>query len=160
VEWDETAAIADNARSALPPMVSRFFNKVREFLANDHSPAELHQLRLATKRLRYALELFRPCYGPGLETRMAELHELQQLLGDVNDSATASQMLAKAMRESPQRTRVAKFLEERSAAKAQKFRKHWIEVFDAAGRERWWTLYLERQARPPSGALGAVRKSR
>lgn len=149
VEWDEKASAAANARRELPPLVARYFARVRELLAKDPSPPELHQLRLATKRLRYTLELFRPCYGPGLETRMAELREVQQLLGEVNDSAATGRLLAKAMREPAQRAQVEKFLGERAARKAQEFRRHWDEVFDAAGRERWWTGYLERQARTP-----------
>jgi CHAD domain-containing protein len=98
--------------------------------------------------LRYTLELFRACYGPGLETRLSELRDLQQLLGEVNDHAATSRMLSKAMRTSPQRTRTVKFLDRRAAQKADAFCKHWHDVFDAAGRERWWTGYLERQAKP------------
>jgi CHAD domain-containing protein len=147
VEWDEKATAAANARRELPSLVSRYFAQVRELLAKNPSPPELHRLRLATKRLRYTLELFQSCYGPGLETRMAGLRELQKLLGEVNDSAATGRLLAKAMRESAQRARVGKFIEERSAEKAQEFRKHWVEAFDAAGREKWWISYLERQAR-------------
>jgi CHAD domain-containing protein len=142
VEWDEKATAAANARRELPPLVARYFALVRELLAKSPTPPELHRLRLATKRLRYTLELFRPCYGPGLETRMAGLRELQQLLGEVNDSAAAGRLLAKAMRKSAQRVRVETFLEERAAEKAHEFCRHWDEVFDAAGREQWWTGYL------------------
>ncbi|MBZ5622746.1 MAG: CHAD domain-containing protein [Acidobacteriia bacterium] len=149
VKWDEKATAAANARQKLPRLVTRYFADVREMLAKDPKPAELHRLRLATKRLRYTLELFRPCYGPGLETRMAELREIQQLLGDVNDSAAAARLLAKSMREKAQQARVDKFLEERAERKAKEFRKHWEEVFDAAGKERWWTAYLGREARTP-----------
>jgi CHAD domain-containing protein len=146
VGWNEKGTAAANARRELPPLVSRYFALVRELLAKSPSPPELHRLRLATKRLRYTLELFQPCYGPGLETRMAGLRELQQLLGEVNDSAATGRLLDRAMPKSAQRTRVAAFLEARAADQARKFRKHWDEVFDAPGREHWWTAYLERQA--------------
>jgi CHAD domain-containing protein len=147
IEWDEKATAGANARRELPPLMARYFALVRELLARNPTPPELHRLRLATKRLRYTLELFQSCYGPGLEIRMAGLRELQQLLGEVNDNAAAGRLLAKAMRGSRQRARVATFLENRAAEKAQEFRKHWDEVFDAAGREQWWTGYLERRAR-------------
>jgi CHAD domain-containing protein len=146
-EWDQKASAGANARAELPALVAQYFALVRKLLAKNPSPPELHRLRLATKRLRYTLELFRPCYGPGLEARIAGLRELQQLLGEVNDSSAARRLLAEAMRESAQRARVETFLDERAAEKAQDFRKHWVEVFDAAGREQWWTGYLERQAR-------------
>lgn len=148
-EWQDQATPAANARRELPPLVSRYFATVREALCRNPAPPELHRLRLATKRLRYTLELFRPCYGPGLETRIEELRAIQQLLGDVNDSVATGRLLAGTMPKSPDRTRVEKHLEERAASKALEFRKHWNEVFDAAGRERWWTTYLKREARAP-----------
>ena len=147
IAWNAKATAAANARRELPGLVSRYFAEVRGALAKQPSPAELHQLRLATKRLRYTLELFRPCYGPGLETRISTLRDLQQILGEINDAAATGRLLANSMPASAQRTRAVKLLENRAAEKAVQFHRHWQEVFDAAGRERWWTVYLERQAR-------------
>jgi hypothetical protein len=59
--------------------------------------------------------------------------------------------VTKAMRRSAERARVERFLEQRTREKAEEFRRHWGGFFDAAGRERWWTGYLERQARTPHG---------
>jgi len=151
LEWDGEATAAANARRELAPLVARYFALVRETLAKEPSPPELHRLRLATKRLRYTLELFRPCYGPGLETRLEELRKVQQLLGEVNDGAATLRLLTKAMRRSAERARGERFLKQRTREKAEEFRRHWGEVFDAAGRERWWTGYLERQPRTPHG---------
>jgi CHAD domain-containing protein len=146
--WDERVGATANARRELPQLAASYFAQVRALLADDPSPAKLHRLRLLTKRLRYTLELFRPCYGPGLETRLAALRGVQQSLGEVNDSAAAGRLLSKAMSTaSPQRTHVLRFLEERAAVKAQEFRRDWAEVFDAPGQERWWTTYLARHAR-------------
>jgi CHAD domain-containing protein len=151
ITWDEHAEAAKNARQHLPKLVSDYFAGARELLARDPGPARLHGLRLATKRLRYSLELFRPCYGAGLATRIAGLRKLQQVLGEVNDATAAQRALAGVLKgASPQRTRIKKFLRERGEAKAQEFRKHWTEVFDAPGQERWWTSYLTRHARQPS----------
>ena len=149
-KWDERAGAATNARRELPQLAASFFTQVRALLADDPAAPKLHRLRLLTKRLRYTLELFRPCYGPGLETRLASLHRIQQSLGEVNDSAAAGRLLSKSMSTaSPQRARLLRFLEERVAVKAQEFRKDWAEVFDAPGQERWWTTYLARHARTP-----------
>jgi len=156
IEWDEHAGAAVNARRKLPGLVTGYFAQVRRFLAKDPPPLKLHRLRLATKRLRYTLELFRPCYGPGLETRLAELREIQKLLGEVNDLVAGGRLLSKAMKSSPQRPRVKKFLKEQTAHTAKRFRKRWTEVFDEPGRERWWTAYLGREARTP-GAKTARR---
>ena len=150
VAWEERAAAATNARRELPQLAASYFARVRALLADDPSPAKLHRLRLLTKRLRYTLELFRPCYGPGLDTRLAALRRIQQSLGEVNDSTAAGRLLSRSMSTaSPQRARVLNFLEERAVVKAREFRKDWAEIFDAPGQERWWTTYLARHARTP-----------
>jgi len=150
VAWEERAGAAVNARRELPQLAASYFAQVRTLLADDPSAPKLHRLRLLTKRLRYTLELFRPCYGPGLETRLAALHRIQQSLGEVNDSAAAGRLVSKSMSAaSPQRARILHFLDERATAKAGEFRKDWSEVFDAPGQERWWTTYLARHARTP-----------
>jgi len=148
--WDDRAGATANARRELPQLAASYFAEVRALLAGDPSAVELHRIRLLTKRLRYTLELFRPCYGPGLETRLAALHRIQQSLGEVNDSAAVGLLLSKSMSTaSPQRARILRYLEERAAVKAQEFRQDWGEVFDASGQERWWTTYLARHARTP-----------
>jgi len=138
--WEPGAGAAANARRELPRLAADYFAEVRQTLAENPPPPELHRVRLATKRLRYTLELFRPCYGPGLETRLAALHVIQYLLGEVNDSVAAAKLLPKSMR-------AREFVERRGEAKAEEFRKHWAEVFDAPGQERLWTGFLRRKAR-------------
>jgi len=138
--WDERADVAANARRELPRLAADYFARARKLLAEDPPPAKLHALRLDTKRLRYTLELFRPCYGPGLEARLQGLRQVQQLLGEVNDSVAAAALL-------PKGARGRRFLENRAEAKAQEFRKHWAEAMDAPGQEERWTAYLARNAR-------------
>jgi CHAD domain-containing protein len=151
ITWDEHAEAAKNAREHLPKLVSDYFTRGRHLLASDPDPPRLHALRLATKRLRYSLELFRPCYGAGLATRIAGLRKLQQVLGEINDTAAAQRALAEILKgASPQRARIKNFLRERGEAKAREFRKQWSEVFDAPGQEGWWTSYLTRHSRKPS----------
>jgi CHAD domain-containing protein len=148
IPWDERTTAAANARHHLPRLLADYFVAVRELLAGDPAPPKLHQVRLASKRVRYTLELFRQCYGPGLEARLEALHELQQVLGKVNDAASARRLLAKAMNpKSPQSQRVQKFLDERATHEAQEFRKRWNEVFDAPGQLEWWVGYLARYTR-------------
>ena len=149
IEWDERAGPIPNARRELPPLAAAYFAYVREVLADRSSPAELHCVRLATKRLRYTLELFRDCYGPGLEDRLEALRQVQQALGDLNDSVASRELLKKSMGSPAQGARVDKFLEQRARQQARQFRQHWTEVFDAHGRERWFAGYLRRPARAP-----------
>jgi CHAD domain-containing protein len=139
-KWDADLAAGVNARRELPRLAANYFAEVRRTLAENPALEELHRVRLATKHLRYTFELFRPCYGPGLETRLAALRVIQQLLGDVNDCVSAARLLPKSMR-------AREFVERRGAEKAADFRKHWAEVFDAEGQERLWTGFLKRSAR-------------
>ena len=148
--WDARAAAAANARRELPRLVAAYYARVRDLLADNPPPAKLHAIRLATKRLRYTLELFRPCYGPGLDTRLAALRHIQQLLGEVNDCSTTERWIGHAMKPSPLRVRIAKFLTARAAAEAQVFHTAWTNVFDAPGQELWWSRYLTRHARTPA----------
>ena len=137
--WEPGVEAAPNARRELPKLAAEYFAEVREALAENPTPAELHRVRLATKRLRYTLELFRPCYGRGLDIRIAALRAVQQLLGKVNDCVAAAKLLARSKQ-------AREFVERRADEKAAEFRKHWTEVFDAAGQERLWVGFLKRRA--------------
>ncbi len=139
IKWDEHTTAAANARSVLPRLASDYFKEVRDFLATDREPKEFHRMRLASKRFRYTLELFRPCYGPGLEERLDALKSLQDALGDLNDAVAARDLLGGRTGE-----KVEKFLGARAEEKAQEFRVHWTESFDAAKQEQWWTGFLRK----------------
>ena len=150
IDWNERLDPGANARRQLPRLVADYFVAVRGWLQGNPSPPVLHQARLASKRVRYTLELFRPCYGPGLEARLKALRRLQQVLGEVNDAAATRRLLGKALTApSPHHQLLAKFLDARAEAKAQEFRKEWTEVFDAPGQLQWWTGYLAHYGRTP-----------
>lgn len=144
-KWDEGADAGVNARRELPRLAAGYFARARKLLAGNPPPAELHALRLDTKRLRYTFELFRPCYGPGLEARLEALRRVQQLLGELNDSVVTAALL-------PKGARGRRFLENRAQAQAQEFRKHWAETMDVPGQVERWTAYFARNIRPQRGA--------
>jgi CHAD domain-containing protein len=133
----------DNARRTLPRLAGEYFAQVRHFLSGSTDPKDLHRIRLATKRFRYTLELFRPCYGTGLETRIATLRKAQKLLGDVNDSVASWALLSKALPKSPTRQKVREYLKSQAEKDAADFLKLWKEEFDPAAKERWWKTYLK-----------------
>jgi CHAD domain-containing protein len=149
VKWDDEAGVAANARNELPKLAQAYFAQVRRVLAENPRPARLHLIRVSGKRLRYSLELFRPCYGPGLEERIEALKQVQDLLGQVNDSVVSLAVIRRAMRKSRLRSRVERFAAKRAAEKANAFRAHWQGEFDAPGREEWWSGYLAREAHAP-----------
>ena len=50
-----------------------------------HKPKPLHDLRIDAKRLRYALELFSPCWEGKLNAYANEVAGLQTALGELHD---------------------------------------------------------------------------
>jgi len=139
IEWNERGSTSANARRLLPEFVAGYFAEVRDFLSKDREPAEFHRIRLASKRLRYTLELFRPCYSAGLEDRLSDLKDLQDSLGELNDAVATRALLRHEIGHKER-----KFLKARAAGRAEHFRRHWSEIFDAPGREAWWTDFLRR----------------
>jgi CHAD domain-containing protein len=50
-----------------------------------HSEEDLHQVRIAFKRLRYSCEIFRPLYPEAMQDFLDRLKKAQEHLGDWND---------------------------------------------------------------------------
>lgn len=79
-------------RGPLMPNVARIvsvrLDELRGFadraLAPDASEAQ-HDLRIAAKRLRYALEIFAPCLGEEAEAARRAAKRLRSVLGDLHD---------------------------------------------------------------------------
>ena len=149
VKWDDEAGVPANAGNELPKLEQAYFAEVRKLLAGNPRPARLHRLRVSGKRLRYCLELFRPCYCPCLEERIESPKHVQDLLGQANDAVAGLKLIQHAMRPSRPRTRVERFARMRAAEKAKAFRAYWRSEFDAPGRAEWWSGYLAREAHAP-----------
>lgn len=65
-----------------------------EWLSGEVVPVErLHQLRIASKRLRYTCEFLREIFDPRVETLIADTRRLQDHLGDVQDAVVAIKLL-------------------------------------------------------------------
>ena len=66
ISWDDSSTASANARAKLPAMLQAYFEEGRKLTGAEFTNARMHRFRLETKGLRYTLELFRACYGPGL----------------------------------------------------------------------------------------------
>lgn len=151
--WDETASAGQNARRVLPGLVKAYFEEGRALLNSKPTPRLLHRLRLATKRLRYTLEVFRPWYGPGLDTRLASLRKIQAQLGDINDCVATERLLDGYLPpRSPVRARLASFLRARTIQKTAQFNAFWRDHLDRPGELERWTDYMARRTRRRAGA--------
>lgn len=67
--------------------------KAARKLGKKPSDAELHGLRIRTKRLRYAAEAAAPVYGEHAHALAEAAADLQTVLGDLNDAVVARQWL-------------------------------------------------------------------
>lgn len=139
--WSISKTAAQNASLKLPELSRAYFHAGRALLNGNSSLKALHSFRLETKRFRYTLELFRPCYGPSLDQRLACLRKVQDLLGEINDCASTQKLVGNKEK------RISTFLERRMARKKRELRGYWRQSFDTAGHERRWSDYLARFAR-------------
>src|SRR5580700_10388340 len=115
VEWSGRASAEVNARRQLPHMMNEYFAEVRDALTEKQSPARLHRIRLASKKVRYTLELFRSCYPTDeFDARLEALKNVQTSLGDVNDAVAAWRLLREMAPQSPQRQALREFLKSRA----------------------------------------------
>jgi CHAD domain-containing protein len=69
------------------PLLCNLLTDLRERASADLTEyTNLHQVRIAGKRLRYAMEVFAPCFDPPFRQTLYPLVEhMQEILGDAND---------------------------------------------------------------------------
>jgi CHAD domain-containing protein len=134
MKWKPSGTAAESARAALPKLVQRYFKAGRQAANGKRSAKELHRFRIATKKVRYSLELFRPVYGPSLERHIDALRELQSVLGKLNDHHTLKPFFKgdKALK--------AK-LDEAMEKHLSQFHEQW-KKFDADGALKRWKAYF------------------
>lgn len=113
LEQDFTAALDKALRKNKPGRVVSFNEAGREAVtaslkelcdlgASVYDPFNiemLHEMRIAAKRLRYAVELFTACWGAKVEPFAAEIATMQSLLGEVHDCDVWLEDLGGRMRE-------------------------------------------------------------
>ncbi|MGH9094617.1 MAG: CHAD domain-containing protein, partial [Acidimicrobiales bacterium] len=83
---------SDPARRVLAALVSRAWRHLDQVVADlDPEPtdAALHQVRVRSKRLRYACEAARPVIGKRAARMGRAVAAVQEVLGDLNDTAVA-----------------------------------------------------------------------
>ena len=141
--WSATGSPVANARRVLPELTAAFFAMGREVCDSDPSPADLHRLRLAGKRLRYCLELFRGIYGRSMKKRLRMLRVIQRRLGVVSDcDATRDLLKTRELRARSDTERLLAFLDVRRSENEEAFLRYWRDRFDAPGEECAWMDFL------------------
>lgn len=147
-DWDAAASCRANARRVLPRMVSELIALGRAICAGEPAPQELHRLRLAGKRLRYSLELFRGLYGPELDGLLEMLKSVQTILGDISDcDATDTLVRSEGPADSADGTDLLRSLEVRRGLKVSEFTLTWRAFAGSPEQEQYWVKALDGPAR-------------
>lgn len=147
--WDAMAGAGENARRQMPGVVAEFFLLGRAAAASGGEPARLHAFRLAAKRFRYTLELFRPLYGPGLDARIEAVRKIQSMLGDRQDFAVLSARLRNTLMPSDALLEALRACDEKGRGLEERFVAYWRDEFDVPGAEPRWVRYLLRRPAAP-----------
>ena len=87
--------------SAGREVISARLDEVSELGRSIYDPYDneaLHKLRIAAKRLRYAIELFAACLGDALVPFAKEVSKLQSRLGEVHDCDVWIENLSKQLK--------------------------------------------------------------
>jgi CHAD domain-containing protein len=77
-------SVRANARKIVATRTDEFF-AFAPFLVDPANVTELHDMRIAAKRLRYALELFADVLGPDAADCIERIKQFQEIVGDIHD---------------------------------------------------------------------------
>jgi len=81
---DPAAPLGPNARRIVAIRLEELHSLAEEALVPDAAEAQ-HDMRIAAKRLRYALEIVGHCLGASAEPARRAAKEIQSVLGDLHD---------------------------------------------------------------------------
>jgi len=81
---DPATSLGSNARRIVATRLEELHSLAEEALVPDAAEAQ-HDMRIAAKRLRYALEIVGPCIGDAAEPARRAAKEIQSVLGDLHD---------------------------------------------------------------------------
>lgn len=136
------------------PLIARLLQELHQAAAGDLDDYDhLHQVRIIGKRLRYAMEVFVDCFAPAFKDELyPAVEQMQELLGDANDSHVASQRLKlvrerlHALRPADWRryraglTELYRIHEQRLLQRRQEFTAWWQHWQEAGGEEQFRAL--------------------
>lgn len=90
---DPEETLAENARKILAVRTAEFFSYA-SIVDKEDAVEELHALRIAAKRLRYTLELFRDVFAAPGERLVGHVKAMQEELGEVHDHDVRLELVA------------------------------------------------------------------
>jgi CHAD domain-containing protein len=132
--------VRDHATQVLDRCERRALKRGRRI--DSSSLRRLHRLRIATKKLRYAAGFFSPLFARQRARAMLEaLNDLQDVLGAINDRATAPALIEEAMRvaRGPLRAQARIIVSHWNSAMLEERRRELARAWEAFQRaDRFW----------------------
>jgi CHAD domain-containing protein len=136
------------------PVLSDLLHGLEEAAGCDlHDYANLHQVRIAGKRLRYAMEIFADCFESAFkEALYPAVEQMQDILGNANDSHVAAGRLAElrdqvrsvpakeSKRLLPGIEALLRYHQERLPMEREHFEKWWLQWCDTGGETAFEAL--------------------
>ncbi len=89
---------ANDAGRRIVAVQTAAFYALAPHLQNPDHVEELHEMRIAAKRLRYALELFAEPLGEGAGPVIAAVREFQEIVGEIHDADVRVDLLTDYLR--------------------------------------------------------------
>jgi len=147
----------ENATQVLPHQAREFFKAGDRTAHKGGRAAKVHPFRILTKRFRYELEYFSPCYGQALQAYLELLKELQATLGALNDCAASGELLSELLEAGDPARRHKKMfaaLAHREKQLLSEFKDEWSKKFaNEELRQRWVRYLAHPPQRRPKAAL-------
>jgi CHAD domain-containing protein len=140
-------APGDRFDDAAERIVRTRLDELCAFMPQAADPAEdeaQHDMRIAAKRLRYALDLTAACFGPYAPQARKEVKRLQAVLGEIHDC----DVLLERVGDAPQRAPIADALRARRADAHGRFAALWRELGRDGFRARLEFAAAERPEPP------------
>ncbi len=82
---DKKALVTDNAARIIEVRLDDVY-QYAPYVEDPQNIEEIHNLRIAAKRLRYTLEMFRFAYPKELKELISEVKQIQSSIGDMRDA--------------------------------------------------------------------------
>ena len=82
---DKQAAVTENAARIIAQRLADMY-RYAPYVEDPTYIDEIHDMRIAAKRLRYTLEMFRFAYPKELKDLISEVKEIQSTIGDMRDA--------------------------------------------------------------------------
>jgi CHAD domain-containing protein len=125
------------AYQLLSGLVPRYWQAGEKAAAAHSSFSALHGFRLATKHLRYTMDLFAPAFGRGVSSRLALLKRVQTHLGEMNDISVTRKM--KLISRVPA---LDEWLAGKQHAERKKFQEAWALEYQRSRAGATWVRYF------------------